>query len=128
MCAGVKSILDVAATLERLETPRRRRRRLSAPDAFPGFYLADSGHDLPWRVDTPDEVAAVLAARAALGLDRGALVVANPLPEDEQLDPELHRRVLDDALAAAAAEGIAGRDVTPVPARALPRARRAGRA
>jgi pseudouridine-5'-phosphate glycosidase len=112
VCAGVKSILDVAATLERLESLGVGVVGYGT-HAFPGFYLADSGHAVPWRVDSPAEVAAVLAARASLGLDRGALVVANPLPEAEQLDPELHRRVLDDALAAAAAEGITGRDVTP---------------
>jgi pseudouridylate synthase len=112
VCAGVKSILDVAATLERLESLGVGVVGYGT-HAFPGFYLADSGHAVPWRVDSPAEVAAVLAARASLGLDRGALVVANPLPEAEQLDPELHRRVLEGALAAAAAEGITGRDVTP---------------
>jgi pseudouridine-5'-phosphate glycosidase len=112
VCAGVKSILDVGATLERLET-------LGitvvghGTDRFPGFYLSDSGHPVPWRVDTAREIAAILAARAALGLGDGALVVANPLPPDEQLDPLLHDRVLADGLAAAAAAGIAGRDVTP---------------
>jgi pseudouridine-5'-phosphate glycosidase len=110
--AGVKSILDVPATLERLET-------LGVgvvgyrTDRFPGFYLTDSGFPLTWRLDSPAEIAAALAARTSLGLDGSALVVANPLPEDEQVDPDLHERVLTAALAEAAAAGIAGRDVTP---------------
>jgi len=109
VCSGVKSILDVPATLERLETLGVGVAGYGT-DRFPGFYLADSGHPAPWRLDSPVEVAAALRAREELGID-GALVVANPL--DEQLDPELHERVLTEALAAAGAEGIRGRDVTP---------------
>ena len=109
VCAGVKSILDVAATLERLETLGVGVAGYGT-DRFAGFYLADSGHPVPWRLDSPEEVAAALRARAELGID-GALVIANPL--DEQLDPALHERVLTEALAAAAREGVRGRDVTP---------------
>ena len=109
VCAGVKSILDVAATLERLETLGVGVAGYGT-DRFPGFYLADSGHPAPWRLDSPEEVAAALRARAELGIE-GALVVANPL--DEQLDPALHERVLREALAAAEREGVRGRDVTP---------------
>ena len=109
VCSGVKSILDVPATLERLETLGVGVAGYGT-DRFPGFYLADSGHPAPWRLDSPAEVAAALRAREELGID-GALVVANPL--DEQLDPELHERVLGEALAAAGAQGIRGRDVTP---------------
>ena len=109
VCSGVKSILDVPATLERLETLGVGVAGYGT-DRFPGFYLADSGHPAPWRLDSPAEVAAALRAREELGID-GALVVANPL--DEQLDPDLHERVLAEALAAAGAEGIRGRDVTP---------------
>jgi pseudouridylate synthase len=112
VCAGVKSILDVPATLEYLETLNVALLGYRTY-AFPGFYLADSGHPLEWRVDSPEEVAAVMAARAELGLDRAALVVANPLPAGEQLDPALHDRVLREALAACAAEGLTGKDVTP---------------
>jgi pseudouridylate synthase len=112
VCAGVKSILDVPATLERLETLGVGVVGYGT-DRFPGFYLSDSGHALTWRLDTPDDVARVLAARSALGLDDAALVVANPLPEDEQIDPELHERVLTEALAAADEQGVSGRDVTP---------------
>ncbi|HEV7754844.1 MAG TPA: pseudouridine-5'-phosphate glycosidase [Mycobacteriales bacterium] len=111
VCAGVKSILDVPATLERLET-------LSVTvvgygtTRFPGFYLSDSGHGLDWRVDTPAEVAAIVAARDALALP-GALVVANPLPVAEQLDPALHDRVLTEGLAGLDREGVTGKAVTP---------------
>jgi pseudouridine-5'-phosphate glycosidase len=112
VCAGVKSILDVGATLERLET-------LSVAvlgygtDSFPGFYLSDSGHPVAWRVNSPAEVAAVTAARTEFGTDGRAVVVANPLPPDEQLDPALHHRVLAEGFAAAERAGISGKDVTP---------------
>ena len=112
VCAGVKSILDVGATLERLETLNVTVVGFRT-DAFPGFYLSDSGHPVGWRVEEPEEVAAVARARDELGLGDRAIVVANPLPAGEQLDPALHDRVLAESLAAAADAGIAGRDVTP---------------
>ncbi|MCW3039223.1 MAG: pseudouridine-5-phosphate glycosidase [Solirubrobacterales bacterium] len=112
VCAGVKSILDVAATLERLETLGVSVVGYGT-DRFPGFYLADSGHGLTWRVDAPEEVAAILRARTALALEGTALVVANPIAETDQLDPALHAAVLEEALGAADAAGIHGRDVTP---------------
>jgi pseudouridine-5'-phosphate glycosidase len=112
VCAGVKSILDVRATLERLETLNVCVLGYRT-DRFPGFYLADSGHPVPWRVDTPEEVAAVMGTQAGLGLGERAIVVANPLPADQQVDPELHDRVLAEALAAAASEGIRGGATTP---------------
>src|SRR6476661_2753205 len=77
VCAGVKSILDVPATLERLETLNVTVLGYRS-DAFPGFYLSDSGYRVPWRVDSAEEAAAVARARAALGSD-AAIVVANPL-------------------------------------------------
>ncbi len=109
--AGVKSILDVPATLERLETLNVTVLGYGT-DRFPGFYLADSGHGVPHRVESPDEVAAVMAARSAIGAS-AALLVANPLPESRQVDRELHDRVLADGLAAAGAAGVSGKDVTP---------------
>jgi pseudouridine-5'-phosphate glycosidase len=112
VCAGVKSILDIAATLERLETLGIGVAGYRT-DTFPAFYLTDSGFALPWRLESPQEIADVLHARGALGLDGTALIVANPLPEDQQLDPDLHERVLRESLEAAAAEGVRGRDVTP---------------
>jgi pseudouridine-5'-phosphate glycosidase len=109
--AGVKSILDIPATLERLETlgvavVGYRTSR------FPAFYLTDSGQDLDWRLDSPQEIAAVMAARDALG-DVSALLVANPLAADKQLDPAVHDRALDGALRAAESAGVRGKDVTP---------------
>jgi pseudouridylate synthase len=112
VCAGVKSILDVGATLERLETLNVTVLGYGT-DSFAGFYLTDSGHPVTWRVDSPAEVAAVARARAELGTDGRAVVVANPLPPDEQLDPALHDRVLAEGSAAAERAGIAGKDVTP---------------
>ncbi|MET0686621.1 MAG: pseudouridine-5'-phosphate glycosidase [Solirubrobacteraceae bacterium] len=112
VCAGVKSILDVGATLERLETLNVVVLGFRT-DRFPGFYLSDSGFPVPARVESPEEVAAVMAAQAGLGLGERAIVVANPLPEDEQVDPELHDRVLAEALAAAAEQGIRGGATTP---------------
>ena len=112
VCAGVKSILDVGATLERLETLNVTVLGYGT-DSFPGFYLTDSGHPVAWRVDSPAEVAAVASARTELGTDGRAVVVANPLPPDEQLDPALHDRVLAEGFAAAERAGISGKDVTP---------------
>jgi pseudouridine-5'-phosphate glycosidase len=111
VCAGVKSILDVGATLERLETLNVTLLGYGT-DAFPGFYLSDSGFRVPWRVESPEEVAAIMAGRSRVGHD-GAIVVANPLAAAEQLDPALHDRVLAQALAAAAAAGVSGKDMTP---------------
>ncbi len=109
--AGVKSILDVPATLERLESLNVGVVGFGT-DRFPGFYLTDSGFAVGWRVDSPAEVAAVMAARGDVG-DQAALLVVNPLPIDRQVDPELHDRVLQKGLAAAQAAGVRGKDVTP---------------
>ena len=112
VCAGVKSILDVSATLQRLET-------LGVAVAgygttrFPGFYLADSGFPVDWTLRSPEEVAEVMRAQDALGTPDGALVVAQPVPESDQLDPELHARVLADALRACEEQRITGQAVTP---------------
>lgn len=112
VCSGVKSILDVPATLERLES-------LSVDlvgyrtDRFPGFYLTDSGFPVPWRVDSVEQIADLMRVRTALALSRAALVVANPLPQDDQIQPALHERVLAEALAAAKDAGVTGKDVTP---------------
>lgn len=111
VCSGVKSILDVAATLEVLETG-------SVPvlgygtDAFPGFYRRDSGRPVPWRVDTPAEVAAVWRAHVALGSGSGA-VLAQPVPAADELDADLHDRLLAEGSALVAERGISGKDVTP---------------
>jgi pseudouridylate synthase len=112
VCAGVKSILDVGATLERLETlgvtvAGYRTRR------FPGFFVTDGGFDLDWSLESPEEVAAAMAARTAHGVTSGAILLANPLPPDEQLDPELHDRTLAAGLALLAEDRITGKAVTP---------------
>ncbi|HEY4418934.1 MAG TPA: pseudouridine-5'-phosphate glycosidase, partial [Pseudonocardia sp.] len=97
VCSGVKSILDVPATLEVLETA-------SVPvlgyrtDAFPGFYRRDSGHPVPWRVDTPADAAAVWRAHRALGSPSG-MVLAQPVPLGDELDAGLHDRLLDEGMA-----------------------------
>ncbi|MFF4711848.1 pseudouridine-5'-phosphate glycosidase [Streptomyces eurythermus] len=112
VCAGVKSILDVPATLQRLETLGVAVAGYGT-NRFPGFYLADSGHPVDWTLDTPEQVAAVMRAQDALHAPESALIVANPVPEAEQLDPALHARVLADALRACAEQGVTGQAVTP---------------
>ena len=109
--AGVKSILDIPATLERLET-------LSVAvvgyqtSRFPAFWLSDSGYDLDWRADSPEEIADIMAARAAFG-EQSALLVANPLPAALQLDPGVLDGALTDALAVATDQGVRGKAVSP---------------
>ncbi|TXS61829.1 pseudouridine-5'-phosphate glycosidase [Streptomyces sp. me109] len=112
VCAGVKSILDVPATLQRLETLGVAVAGYGT-DRFPGFYLSDSGHPVDWTLDSPAQVADVMRAQDALDGPASALIVANPVPEEEQLDPGLHARVLTDALRACEAEGVTGQAVTP---------------
>ncbi len=112
VCAGVKSILDVGATLERLETLGVGVLGYRT-DRFPGFYLADSGHDIGWRVDEPDEVASILAARDRVHTTDLGLVLANPITPDDELDRALHDRLLESGLAAADRDGVHGKDVTP---------------
>ncbi|WP_030963813.1 pseudouridine-5'-phosphate glycosidase [Streptomyces sp. NRRL S-378] len=112
VCAGVKSILDVPATLQRLETLGVGVLGFGT-DRFPGFYLADSGEPVDWTVHRPEEVVAVMAAQDALGGQQSALLVANPVAAGQQLDPELHDRVLAEALAACREQGITGQAVTP---------------
>ncbi|GHK05537.1 pseudouridine-5'-phosphate glycosidase [Streptomyces sp. NPDC003753] len=112
VCAGVKSILDVPATLQRLETLGVAVAGYRT-DRFPGFYLSDSGHPVDWTLQTPGQVAEVMRAQDTLGAPQSALIVANPVPEAEQLDPEVHARVLADALTACGTEGVTGQAVTP---------------
>jgi len=108
--AGAKSILDVAATLERLET-------LSVPiigyrtNRFPGFYLSDSGFDLEYRADSPEEISSIWRARDNANISRSGMVVANPVVN--QMDPDLHAKTLAAGLDAAEREHIKGKAVTP---------------
>jgi pseudouridine-5'-phosphate glycosidase len=112
VCSGVKSILDVPATLEYLET-------VGVPVVgfrtfrFPGFYLTDSGSKLDWSVEDEGEAARVIQAMAHSGLGGSGLVVANPLPEEEQLDRDLHDRALVEGLEDLGEQGVRGKDVTP---------------
>ena len=112
VCSGVKSILDVPATLEYLETigvpvVGYRTRR------FPGFYLTDSGSPLDWAVESAEETACVIQAMPSLGLGGYGLVVANPLQEGEQLEPALHDRALRASLDELKRRGVRGKEVTP---------------
>ncbi|MGZ4749381.1 MAG: pseudouridine-5'-phosphate glycosidase [Oryzihumus sp.] len=111
VCAGVKSILDVGATLERLETLSVELVGYGT-SRFPGFYIQDSGYAVPWVARSADEVAAVLRARDGLGLPQ-ALVVANPIPDGKEMPRDLHDATLASGLKALAAQGITGKDVTP---------------
>ncbi|WP_255952569.1 pseudouridine-5'-phosphate glycosidase [Streptomyces odontomachi] len=112
VCAGVKSILDVPATLQRLETLGVSVAGYRSTH-FPGFYLSDSGLPVDWTLHTPAEVADVMRAQDVLGTSDTALIVAQPVPESEQLDPELHARVLADALRACDEQQVTGQAVTP---------------
>jgi pseudouridine-5'-phosphate glycosidase len=110
VCAGVKSILDVAATLERLET-------LAIPvlgfqtNRFPGFYLTDSGFELEHRVENVSEIASIWKERAGVNTSSSAVVVTNPVKKE--LDRTLHDQLLRDGLALAEKEHITGKAVTP---------------
>ena len=108
---GVKSILDIGATLERLESLSVTV-LVFGTDHFPAFWLTDSGYTVDFPVATPDEIAEVMQAADALGLP-GGILVANPLPEAVQLDPALHDRLLADALDAAEARSVRGKEITP---------------
>ncbi|RNM16354.1 pseudouridine-5'-phosphate glycosidase [Nocardioides pocheonensis] len=109
--AGVKSILDIGLTLEKLET-------LGVPvlgyrtDDFPAFYTRTSGYAVPLRVDTPAEVAALMRAKDDLGI-RGGISLANPIPVEDEIPHEQIDAIIDQALADMDARGITGKDATP---------------
>lgn len=109
--AGVKSVLDIAATLERLES-------LSVPvigwqtKEFPAFWLTKSGLTIDWSLESTDQIAQVMKSQDELGHGQG-IVIANPIPEALQWDPAEHDRVLQIAFKAADAAGIHGKAVTP---------------
>jgi pseudouridine-5'-phosphate glycosidase len=108
---GVKSILDIGATLERLETLSVTV-LVFGSERFPAFYLTDSGYTVEQSVSSAEEVAEIMHAADALGRESGILV-ANPLPESAQLDPALHDRLLAEALDAAQDASIRGKEITP---------------
>ena len=109
--AGVKSVLDIAATLERLET-------LSVPvvgyrtNIFPSFWLRESEFTLEYRVDSPEEIANMMVAQDLIG-EGGGIVIANPVPADKAWNKDDHDRVLATAFAAADKAGVRGKEVTP---------------
>ncbi len=110
VCAGVKSILDVGATLERLETLAIGLVGYRT-QSFPGFYLTDSGFTLEHQVNDAREVASIISARGILATNHSALIVANPVLN--QMDRALHESVLTSGLALASTNNIVGKDVTP---------------
>jgi pseudouridine-5'-phosphate glycosidase len=110
ICAGVKSILDVPATLERLETLAISLVGYKTT-AFPGFYLTDSGYTLEHRVDTPEEIAEIIKARKEVGTLNKALVVANPV--EKEMDKARHDEILKSGLEKAEQQGVTGKAVTP---------------
>jgi pseudouridine-5'-phosphate glycosidase len=110
ICAGVKSILDVPATLERLETLAISLVGYKTT-AFPGFYLTDSGYTVEHRVDTPEEIAEIIKARKEVGTLNKALVVANPV--EKEMDKARHDEILKSGLEKAEQQGVTGKAVTP---------------
>jgi pseudouridine-5'-phosphate glycosidase len=113
VCSGVKSVLDIGATLELLETR-------SVPvlgyriDRFPAFYLRESDFDVPWRVDDAKQAAAVVVAHRAQVPGRSGVLLANPVPEEFEVERGLHDRLLDEGLELLRTRGVHGKDVTPV--------------
>ena len=113
VCAGAKAILDIAKTLEVLETHGVPVVAFGQ-DAFPAFWSRDSGINAPLRLDSAEEIAAFAAARAALPrLAHGGLLVANPVPVEDEIPSGEISDVIAQAVAEADAAGIAGKDVTP---------------
>ena len=110
VCAGVKSILDVSATLERLETYAIGVIGYKT-NKFPGFYLTDSGFELEYQANSPVEIATIIKARTEMGTQKNSLIVANPVIN--QMDKVLHDRLLENGLKAAAANKIHGKATTP---------------
>lgn len=111
VCSGVKSILDVGATLERMETLNILVLGYRT-HTFPGFYLSDSGFPLNWSVDDSADIVDITRAQRTLGT-QGAIVVANPIGDEDQLDPDLHDATLAEGLRLAEQRQVAGKDVTP---------------
>lgn len=111
VCAGVKSILDVGATLERLESLSVTVLGYNTA-MFPGFYIRETVHEVPWTVESPEQVAAIMAANRGLG-SRHGIVVGNPIPAASEMPADVHDDTLRTGLAGLDAEGITGKDVTP---------------
>ena len=111
VCAGAKSILDLALTIEYLET-------FGVPvlgyktDKFPAFYTRDSGYKVDYKVDTAKDIANILNTKWSLGLEGGVLV-CNPIPEEYEMDKDYINKIIDDTVKEAKNKNISGKDVTP---------------
>ena len=111
VCAGAKSILDLALTIEYLET-------FGVPvlgyktDKFPAFYTRDSGYKVDYKVDTAKDIANILNTKWSLGLEGGVLV-CNPIPEEYEMDKDYINKIIDDTVKEAKDKNISGKDVTP---------------
>lgn len=111
VCAGAKSILDLGLTLEYLETKGVPVLGYKT-DELPAFFTRKSGFKVDYRMDSPEEIAAAVKAKDALGLS-GGMLVANPVPEEYSMDPDKIEAVISEAVDEAKALGIAGKKVTP---------------
>jgi len=111
VCAGAKSILDIPKTLEVLETNGVPVIGFGT-DAFPAFFARESGYGVDYRIDTAEEVAALISAQTQLGM-RGGVLVANPIPEADALDADEINGRIAAAIADAEAQGVGRKDVTP---------------
>lgn len=111
ICAGAKSILDIGLTLEYLETQGVPVIGFGT-DELPAFYTSKSGYGVDYRVDTPKELAKALKAKWDLGLKGGA-VIANPIPKEYEMDPDVINKAIDSAVKEAKEKGIKGKESTP---------------
>jgi pseudouridine-5'-phosphate glycosidase len=109
--AGVKSILDIGLTLEALETLRVPVLAYRT-DEFPAFFSRTSGHQAPLRVDTPDEIATIMATKWDLGIS-GGIALANPIPAGDEIPAEKIDSIIEHALADMNTDGIHGKEATP---------------
>ena len=111
VCAGAKSILDIGLTLEYLETKGVPVIGFGT-DILPAFYTRESDFNVNFRADSAEETAAILRAKWDLGL-RGGALVANPIPVEDSMEADFINGIIENALQEAAANGIAGKNVTP---------------
>lgn len=111
VCAGAKSILDLGLTLEYLETKGVPVLGYKTEE-LPAFFTRKSGFKVDYRMDSPEEIAAAVKAKDALGL-AGGMLVANPVSEEYSMDPDKIEAVISEAVEEAKALGITGKKVTP---------------
>jgi pseudouridine-5'-phosphate glycosidase len=111
VCAGCKSLLDIPGTLEYLETGGVPV-IVAGSDEFPAFYSVSSGSPAPLRMDAPADIARVIARKRDLGL-RGGVLVACPVPSDQEIPYEEMERIIRQALEESRQQKISGSRVTP---------------